>query len=91
MPPNATADSVAERYPIPLADADSPTDADTRQTPTPAPTPTPIPTPTPLSGNVARYYGCPVFTAGDYYNAPVTNAAIDPNSANYINAHHLGG
>jgi hypothetical protein len=27
-----------------------------------------------------------VFTAGDYYNADVTNAAVDPNSANYINS-----
>jgi len=27
-----------------------------------------------------------VFTAGDYYNAQVTTASIDPNSANYISA-----
>jgi hypothetical protein len=38
------------------------------------------------STNVATYHGCPVFTAGDYYNAPITSAAVDPNSANYINA-----
>ncbi|HEV3154843.1 MAG TPA: hypothetical protein VGZ02_13635, partial [Candidatus Baltobacteraceae bacterium] len=63
-----------------------------RITPTPQPTgtphstPTPQPTSTPSSGNVARYDGCPVFTAGDYYNADVTNAAVDPNSANYINS-----
>jgi hypothetical protein len=36
------------------------------------------------SGNVATYHGCSVFTAGDYYNAPVTTAAVDPNSAAYI-------
>lgn len=35
-------------------------------------------------GNVATYLGCPVFTAGDYYNKAVTAAAIDPSSAAYI-------
>jgi hypothetical protein len=50
---------------------------------TPSPTATATPAPT---GSVAKYMGCPVFTAGDYYNAPVTSASIDPNSANYINA-----
>ena len=32
----------------------------------------------------ARYAGCPVFTPGDYYNAPVVNARVDPHSAQYI-------
>lgn len=50
---------------------------------TPSPTATATPAPT---GNVARYAGCPVFTAGDYYNAPVSGAAIDPNSASYISS-----
>jgi hypothetical protein len=34
----------------------------------------------------ATYYGCQVFAAGSYYNAVVTNAAADPNSAKYINS-----
>jgi hypothetical protein len=55
-------------------------------------TTTATPTPPPAAGtgtsstNVATYHGCPVFTAGDYYNAPIANAAIDRNSSNYINA-----
>lgn len=52
---------------------------------TAAPTAAPVPTTAPSSGNVATYQGCPVFTAGDYYNAPVSSSALDPNSANYIN------
>lgn len=32
----------------------------------------------------ARYAGCPVFTPGDYYNAPVVNARVDPHSSQYI-------
>ncbi|HTJ24778.1 MAG TPA: hypothetical protein VMA36_01315 [Candidatus Limnocylindria bacterium] len=39
----------------------------------------------PLS-NVASFHGCPVFTQGDYYNAPVTSAAVDPDSDAYIKA-----
>jgi hypothetical protein len=30
------------------------------------------------------YYGCPVFNQNDTYNVVVTNASVDPNSANYI-------
>lgn len=56
--------------------------------PTSAPTSTPAPTPTPVTraaqASVATYDGCNVFTAGDYYNAPVTNASVDSNSAAYI-------
>src|ERR1700687_3081789 len=43
----------------------------------------PTPTPPP-SGSTASYQGCTVFTAGDWYNQPVTSAALDPNSSNYI-------
>ena len=32
------------------------------------------------------YYGCPVFKSGSAYNRNVTGAAIDPNSAAYINS-----
>ena len=32
------------------------------------------------------YQGCSVFTAGDYYNAPVTSSAADPSSAAMIAA-----
>lgn len=32
----------------------------------------------------ATYQNCPVFSAGNTYNAAVTTAAIDPNSARYI-------
>lgn len=35
--------------------------------------------------NVAQYDGCPVFTAGDYYNADISSSAIDSHSADYIN------
>jgi hypothetical protein len=56
-------------------------------TATPATTPSPVPTASPSSsGNVATYDGCPVFTAGDYYNTPISDAPVDPNSANYINS-----
>jgi hypothetical protein len=68
-------------------------------TPSPSPKPSPKPTATPTSAptvvasssNVATYAGCNVFTAGDYYNAPVTNAGIDPNSASYISSMHAAG
>jgi hypothetical protein len=49
-------------------------------------TPPPVPAPTAAPGNAATFHGCPVFGAGDYYNAPITNAAVDANSANYINS-----
>lgn len=54
--------------------------------PTAVPVATPAPTAAPSTGNVAKYQGCPVFTAGDYYNAPISSSALDPNSANYINS-----
>ena len=39
----------------------------------------------PLSASgVATYAGCPIFTAGDWYNADVTNATVDPHSTDYI-------
>jgi hypothetical protein len=38
------------------------------------------------AANVAQYAGCNVFTVGDYYNAPITTASIDPNSSRYINS-----
>ena len=49
------------------------------------PTPHPAPTnaPAQVSG-VATYAGCSIFTPGDYYNADVSGAAVDPHSANYI-------
>jgi hypothetical protein len=43
------------------------------------------------STNVATYQGCPVFTAGDYYNAPVSTSAVDPNSAAYISSMSRAG
>lgn len=55
-------------------------------TPTVAPTATPTATPIPVSSGVAMYQGCPVFTAGDYYNATISSAPVDPNSASYINS-----
>ncbi len=42
-------------------------------------------------GNVAMFEGCRIFTAGDYYNADVTNAAVDPHSAAYIRNVLAGG
>ncbi|HET7812946.1 MAG TPA: LamG domain-containing protein [Candidatus Baltobacteraceae bacterium] len=54
--------------------------------PTAAPTSAPTAAPIVSTGNVAMYQGCPVFTAGDYYNAPISASALDPNSANYINS-----
>jgi hypothetical protein len=56
--------------------------------------PTPVPTslqPQTSAANVASYAGCPVFTAGDVYNAPVVSASIDPNSANYISSMYAAG
>jgi hypothetical protein len=32
-----------------------------------------------------------VYTAGDYYNAPITTASIDPNSASYIHSVYAAG
>jgi hypothetical protein len=43
------------------------------------------------AANIATYAGCNIFTAGDYYNAPVTNAGIDPNSASYISSMQAAG
>ncbi|MBV8363120.1 MAG: hypothetical protein JO193_00990 [Candidatus Eremiobacteraeota bacterium] len=58
-----------------------------RPTPGPSAMPSTGPTPTPPpGGNVAGFQGCPVFTAGDWYNANVGAAAIDPNSAGYVNS-----
>lgn len=60
--------------------------------PTTAPTAAPTPTSVPVSsGNVAQYAGCPIFTAGDYYNAPVTTASLDPNSAAFISGNYAAG
>ncbi len=50
----------------------------------PHPTPSPSPSSTPPAGGVATYDGCPIFTPGDYYNADITNAAIDTHSADYL-------
>jgi hypothetical protein len=52
-------------------------------TPTPVGS-TPTPGPTTAPSNVAVYQGCGVFTAGDWYNKPITQANVDSNSANYI-------
>ncbi|TAM62512.1 LamG domain-containing protein [bacterium] len=60
-------------------------------TPAAAPTPTAAPVASTSSTNVATYDGCPVFTAGDWYNAPVTSASVDPNSAAYINGNYSAG
>lgn len=38
------------------------------------------------TSNVAIYYGCPVFTAGDYYNQGIINAATDPHDTDYISS-----
>lgn len=70
--------------PSPLPPTPEPTSSPVR-TPEPTPTPVPTPLPTPIGG-VPMYHGCPVFAAGDAYNADVTNRAIDPNSANYVNS-----
>lgn len=40
--------------------------------------------PTPTPGGVATYQGCTVFPAGDYYNAVVSGASVDANSAAMI-------
>jgi hypothetical protein len=45
----------------------------------------PPPEPSPLPElNVATFQGCPVFTSGDWYNANISTATVDPNSSNYI-------
>lgn len=49
-------------------------------TPTPPPANTPSPDPTVL-GAAAMYHGCQVFPSGDYFNADVSTAAVDPASA----------
>ena len=41
--------------------------------------------------NVAHYHGCPVFTAGDWYNAPISKSSLDQNSALYIQSMHDNG
>ncbi|HEV7180654.1 MAG TPA: hypothetical protein VGN11_12340 [Candidatus Baltobacteraceae bacterium] len=53
---------------------------------TPAPSGEAIAPVSASSGNVATFHGCRVFAAGGYYNAPVTTAAVDPNSAKYISS-----
>ncbi len=40
---------------------------------------------------VATYYGCPVFAAGNTYNAPVNASAIDPHSSAYISSVQQAG
>ncbi len=35
-------------------------------------------------GRPPLYYGCPLFGGNDYYNAPVINDQVDPNSEAYI-------
>jgi hypothetical protein len=45
--------------------------------------PSPSPPPT-TGGSVAMYRGCPIFTAGDYFNLSVKDAAVDSHSAQYI-------
>jgi hypothetical protein len=40
--------------------------------------------PTPPPSGLASYAGCTIFTSGDFYNAVVTSAAVDPNSAAMI-------
>jgi hypothetical protein len=37
-----------------------------------------------MSRNVAVYAGCPVFTPGDWYNAPIVDAPLDANSTGRI-------
>ncbi|TAM77043.1 LamG domain-containing protein, partial [bacterium] len=56
-------------------------------TPKPVSTPTTAPVAQPVTngGNVATFAGCPIFTAGGWYNKPVAGAPTDPNSAAYIN------
>lgn len=39
----------------------------------------------------AAFGGCPVFAAGDTYNAPVNASAIDPNSSKYISSMQQAG
>lgn len=46
---------------------------------------TPQPPAAPSAGGVATFAGCPIFTAGGWYNKPVAGAPTDPNSAAYIN------
>ncbi|TAM74929.1 hypothetical protein EPN44_09860, partial [bacterium] len=51
-------------------------------------TPQPYSAPPPAAtsnGGVATFAGCPIFTAGGWYNKPVAGAPTDPNSAAYIN------
>ncbi|HET9029940.1 MAG TPA: LamG domain-containing protein [Candidatus Aquilonibacter sp.] len=87
----AAAITTATPTPAPTA---TPTATPTAK-PTVAPTPTPTvaPTATPLPATIAgaTYAGCPVFTAGDYYNNNISSASIDPNSAAYIKAVYSTG
>lgn len=77
--------------PTPSATASARPSASPSAAPAATPTAAPTATAAPIAAGVATYQGCPVFTAGDYYNAPVTNASVDPNSANYINASIAAG
>ncbi|MGZ3503350.1 MAG: hypothetical protein ACXWNK_04260 [Vulcanimicrobiaceae bacterium] len=45
----------------------------------------------PSPSNPAKFEGCPIFTADDYYNANISHAAADPHSANYIAAARAAG
>jgi len=38
------------------------------------------------SASTPSYLGCGIFTPGDYYNADVTNAAVDPQSKQYLSS-----
>lgn len=44
-----------------------------------------------VTASVATFHGCPVFTAGDYYNANVQSATVDPNSVAYISSMQSAG
>lgn len=45
----------------------------------------------PPKNNVAYYHGCPVFTDGDWYNAPIAKVPIDLNSAHYVQSMYENG
>ena len=46
---------------------------------------------TATTSGTATFKGCPVYTAGDYYNANVTASAVDRNSASYISSMRAAG
>lgn len=82
-----TASQVAAHYAAANSAAPAPTPTPTNaptSAPTPTNAPTASPTPAPVASNVPYYHGCPVFTAGDWYNASVVNAPVDPSSASRI-------